>query len=149
VVDWAEIIGGIIIIGVMIGFGLISFSSGYSYGYDAAFRSLPSQIQCTNETTTIVKSIYKDNCNCESIPEWLYLIRTFYENKTYSEYGYNCLFYSGELSQRLRNLGYNSTVVTGHCDGQDYNHAWVRLCIDYEPQLGMEQSPSCVEGEYV
>ena len=78
-------------------------------------------------------------------PEWLQVVEEFHLNKEYSQKGYNCRFYSAELMTILRNMGYDAEMITGKCDNMEYNHAWVRVCVDYEPQSGMEVGDECRE----
>ena len=78
-------------------------------------------------------------------PEWLQIIETFHFDKSYSENGYNCRFYSAELATILKNMGYNATTVQGYCMGRETGHAWIRITIDYEPQSGEEIGGVCYE----
>jgi hypothetical protein len=144
--DIAEVIGGLFIFGLLGVTYWCAYNLGYGVGQIDIISSLPEEIYCVNQTTIIEKPIMS---MCNGVPKWLELVRTFNYNKTYSPDGYNCLFYSGEMATNLQNMGYNASVVTGHCVGDEYNHAWVRVCIDYEPQSGEEQDPMCREGEYV
>lgn len=81
-------------------------------------------------------------CNCQTIPDWLQVIKDFPLDKNYDRNGYNCRFYSAELATILQNMGYDAEQVCGrHGMELEEGHCWIRMCIEYEPQTGWEVNP--------
>ena len=76
--------------------------------------------------------------NQNNIPEWEQLLIEFANTHSYDWYDYNCVDYSRDAVEMLREHGYDARQVQGHCKGDppNINHAWVELCLWYEPQTG-------------
>ena len=56
------------------------------------------------------------------------------KKNTYSENGFNCVYYSDFLSGRLKSMGYNAKVVNGYYKGEP--HSWVVMEVPIEATSG-------------
>lgn len=56
------------------------------------------------------------------------------KKNSYSEDGFNCVYYSELLTDKLKNMGYNARVVSGLYKGQP--HSWVVMELPIEATNG-------------
>jgi len=61
----------------------------------------------------------------------------FMRSHDYENVSYNCVNYSADYMFVMRHLGYGVEVVGGHPLGDGPGHAWNRLSLEVDPQLGV------------
>ena len=111
--------------------------------YNTILQDLETLNNKYNDLVRENKNLLNEYNNLECVsPEWEQLLRDFANSHpvetTYDWYNYNCVDYSRDAVEMLREHGYDARQVRGHCKGDppNINHAWVELCLWYEPQTG-------------
>ena len=78
--------------------------------------------------------------------ELLIITREFANNHSYNPMNYNCVIYSRDLSNLLREKGYKTYIIEGSANTRWFEvmrHQWVLVCLEgqscvhIEPQTGM------------
>ena len=69
------------------------------------------------------------------VKDFVILAQRFASNHEYTD-TYKCLNYTEDLAHIAQDLGFKVQKIKGWPDNNTIGHAWLRLEVDFDPQLG-------------